>query len=282
MILPERYQGEDWYPSFVRFMDEAYPNWRQYYDFAPYTPAEVEETAVEFAPDIPRLPEEYLTFLAHMGARGLDLHHRAFLYHGGRLYLSGEEETCLTIGSYNLLDEGDKLAYCFPKAGTPYLVWSREYSGGQVKSADSLGQLLCNQGFLACGVDQFPFHQTMDLAFHMHNPPYGPCPEAEEYCRIHPVEGLSEEELWDIGFQRQIKKLTRPLEQLGYERAWFSTELDHIWLRENTCCILSREFDPNDMFDTVCVSIWGEEKKPIQVLAGRFQELGYGCWRALE
>ena len=35
MILPERYQGEDWYPSFVRFMDEAYPNWRQYYDFAP-------------------------------------------------------------------------------------------------------------------------------------------------------------------------------------------------------------------------------------------------------
>ena len=135
MILPERYQGEDWYPSFVRFMDEAYPNWRQYYDFAPYTPAEVEETAVEFAPDIPRLPEEYLTFLTHMGARGLDLHHRAFLYHGGRLYLSGEEETCLTIGSYNLLDEGYKLAYCFPKEGTPYMVWSREYSGGQ-------GQLL--------------------------------------------------------------------------------------------------------------------------------------------
>ena len=52
--------------------------------------------------------------------------------------------------------------------------------------------------------------------------------------------------------------------------------------QEDTCCILSRMFDPNDMFDTVCVSIWGEEKKPIQVLAGRFQELGYGSWRALE
>ena len=110
----------------------------------------------------------------------------------------------------------------------------------------------------------------------------GPCPEAEEYCRIHPVEGLSEEELWDIGFQLQLQKLEAPLRQLGYEKAWFSTELDHIWLRENTCCILSREFDPNDMFDTVCVSIWGEEKKPIQVMAGRFQELGYGSWRALE
>ena len=36
------------------------------------------------------------------------------------------------------------------------------------------------------------------------------------------------------------------------------------------------------MLDTVCVSIWGEEKKPIQVLAGRFQELGYGSWRTLE
>ena len=121
----------------------------------------------------------------------------------------------------------------------------------------------------------------MYLAFHLHQPPYGPCPEAEEYCRIHPVEGLSEEELWDIGFQLQIRRLEGPLQQLGYERAWFSTELDHVWLKENTCCILSRDFDPNDMFDTAPLSIWGKEKKPIQMLAGRFRELGYGSLREL-
>ena len=28
-------RGQDWFPSFTRFMDEIYPNWRRYYDFAP-------------------------------------------------------------------------------------------------------------------------------------------------------------------------------------------------------------------------------------------------------
>ena len=35
------------------------------------------------------------------------------------------------------------------------------------------------------------------------------------------------------------------------------------------------------MFDTAAVSIWGEEKKPIQMLVGRFRELGYGSYRDL-
>ncbi len=160
MILPEVYQGGGWFPSFSRFMEAFDPKWYRTYGCAPSTPEEVRETAVEFAPDIPALPEEYLDFLAHMGGRGLDLHHRAWLYHGGQLYLSGEEETCLTIGSYNLFDEGDSLAYCFPKEGQPYLVWRERWSdmaGGQVKVADSLGQLLCNQAFLAEGTEQFSF-----------------------------------------------------------------------------------------------------------------------------
>lgn len=224
MILPEVYQGGAWFPSFSRFMEAFDPKWYRTYGCAPSTPEEVRETAVEFAPDIPALPEEYLDFLAHMGGRGLDLHHRAWLYHGGQLYLSGEEETCLTIGSYNLLDEGDRLAYCFPKEG----------------------------------------------------PPYRPCPEAEEYCRTHPVEGLTEKELEDIGFRLQVKKLVGPLEQLGYERAWFSTELDHIWLKEDACCIISREFDPNDMFDTAAVSLWGMGKETVWALAEQFKRLGYG------
>lgn len=83
-------------------------------------------------------------------------------------------------------------------------------------------------------------------------PPYEPCPEAVEYCKTHPTADLSDKELEDI------------------------------WLKGNTCCILSREFDPNDMFDTVTVSIWGEQKKPIQMLASRFKELGYGSCRELE
>ena len=278
MILPERYQDGDWYPSFARFMDKVYPNWYRYYDCAPYAPEEVEETAVAFAPDIPRLPEEHLTFLAHMGGRGLDLHHRAWLYHGDRLYLSGDEDACLTIGSYDPFDEGDKLAYCFPKEGTPYLVWSREYSGGRVKAADSLGQLLCSQAFLADGLEQFPFHQTMYLAFHLHQPPFEPCPEAEGYCRTHPVEGLAEKELEDIGFQIQLQKLEGPLRRLGYERAWFSTEVDHIWLNGETCCILSRDLDPNDMLDTVAVTVWGERREAIQSLTGPFKEMGYGYY----
>lgn len=279
MILPEVYQGGGWFPSFSRFMEAFDPKWYRTYGCAPYTPEEVRETAVEFAPDIPALPEEYLDFLAHMGGRGLDLHHRAWLYHGGQLYLSGEEETCLTIGSYNLLDEGDRLAYCFPKEGPPYLVWRERWSdmtGGQVKVADSLGQLLCNQAFLAEGTEQFSFWHPLDLAFHLHQPPYRPCPEAEEYCRTHPVEGLTEKELEDIGFQLQVKKLVGPLEQLGYERAWFSTELDHIWLREDACCIISREFDPNDMFDTAAVSLWGMGKETVWALAEQFKRLGYG------
>ena len=87
MILPEVYQGGGWFPSFSRFMEAFDPKWYRTYGCAPYTPEEVRETAVEFAPDIPALPEEYLDFLAHMGGRGLDLHHRAWLYHGGQLYL---------------------------------------------------------------------------------------------------------------------------------------------------------------------------------------------------
>lgn len=186
MILPEVYQGGGWFPSFSRFMEAFDPKWYRTYGCAPYTPEEVREAAVEFAPDIPALPEEYLDFLTHMGGRGLD------------------------------------------------------------------------------------------LAFHLHQPPYRPCPEAEEYCRTHPVEALSEEELWDIGFQIQVKKLSGPLEQLGYERAWFSTELDHIWLKEDACCINSREFDPNDMFDTAAVSLWGMGKETVWALAEQFKRLGYG------
>lgn len=103
-------------------------------------------------------PEKYLIFLAHIGSRGLDLKNRAWLYHCGRLYLSGGRVVCLTIGSYNLLHEGDRLAYCFPKEGVPCLVWRERCSdlkGAQIKVADNLGQLLCNQVFLAEGVGQF-------------------------------------------------------------------------------------------------------------------------------
>ena len=90
------------------------------------------------------------------------------------------------------------------------------------------------------------------------------------------VSPSTEKELEDIGFQLQVKKLVGPLEQLGYERAWFSTELDHIWLKEDACCIISREFDPNDMFDTAAVSLWGMGKETVWALAEQFKRLGYG------
>ena len=56
----------------------------------------------------------------------------------------------------------------------------------------------------------------MYLAFHLHQPPYGPCPEAEEYCRTHPIGDLTEKEREDIGFQLQIRKLEGSLRELGY------------------------------------------------------------------
>lgn len=279
MTLPEQYQDGDWYPSFSRFMTAAYPNWYGFYKCAPAARSKIKKLAEHFAPEVPRLPEEYMTFLEQIGMQGLNLQRRAWLYPSDQLYLSGEEEPCLTIGSYSLLDAGDQLAYCFPKEGPPYLVWRDRWSdrmGGQIKVADSLGQLLCNQAFLVEGGEQFSFHHSLELAFHLHQPPYGPCPEAEEYCRTHLVADLSEKELEDIGFQLQIKKLERPLRQLGHERVWFSTELDQVWRKEDACCILSREFDPNDMFDTVVISLWGMGKETVWDLAQAFQELGYG------
>ena len=281
MILPERYEGPDWYPSFARFMESVYPDWRQYYGVVPATQAEIRETAEKLMPEIPALPEEHMVFLAHMGGRGLDLRRRARLYGSGQLSLTTDGETCLEIGSYDHLDEGDTLAYCFPREGPPHLVWrdrGSEPVSGQIKVADSLGQLLCGQAFLADGMEQFPFHQRFYTAFHMHGPPFVPCPEARDYLKAHLGEDLSEKELEDIGFRIRTGELEGILKGQGYERAWFSTELDRIWLREDTCCILSRMFDPNDMFDTVAITAWGERKEPIWALTEPFKGLGYGCY----
>lgn len=279
MLMPAPYEESDWYPSFSRFMTAACPSWYGSYKCAPAARSVVKKLAEQFAPDVPRLPEEYGTFLAQIGTQGLNLQRRAWLYPSNQLYLSEGEEPCLMIGSYSLLDEGDKLAYCFPEEGPPCLVWMERWSDlrdRQIKVADSLGQLLCNQAFLAEGGKQFSFHHSLELAFHLHQPLYGPCPEAEDYCRTHPIQNLSEKELEDIGFQLQIKKLEGPLRRLSYERVWFSTELDQVWRKEAACCILSREFDPNDMFDTVYISLWGMGKESVWELAQAFQELGYG------
>lgn len=263
MIVPVPYKGQNWYPSFDGFMTAVYPNWYEYYKCKPTAPKKLKGLAEQFAPDIPKLPEEYITFFQQIGGEGLDLNNRAWFYPSDRLYQSGNEETCLTIGSYSQLDEGDMLVYCFPTEEPPYLAWSRVWPGELVKVAGSLGQLLCNQAFLAEGREQFAFRYTMELAFHLRHPFHGASPEAQEYCKTHCVEELSEYKLYDMGFQIQVQKLEVPIKELGYERAWFSTELDHIWLKEDTCCILSRDFDPNDMFDTVVVSLLGMSKEPV-------------------
>ena len=273
MLVPGPWEGENWYPSFDRFMTEVYPNWREYYNVTYSTAQEIEELAEKLGP----LPGEYVDFLTHMGGRGLDLRNRARLYSLAETFLTEDEGVYLNIGSYAPYDDGDRLAYRLTREGPPLLVWRERMAGGRpVKAADSLGQLLCNQAFLAGGVDQLTLRYPMELAFHLHQPPSGPCPEAEEYVRTHSLEGLSEEDLWDRGFQIQIARLEGPLREQGYKKAGFSTELDQIWIRGETCCILSREFDPNDMFDTVNISTWGMEGRPMWELAEAFKELGYG------
>ena len=280
MVFPKAYEGQDWYPSFARFMAEIYPNWREHYKCTPAKDREVRAIEEYVRPELPGLPKEYTAFLRQMSGDGLCMDRCPILYSLKHVALLQGEPVWLEIGTYDYYDESMFLAYCFPREGPSYLA-IRDRGEKPVKVADSLGQLLCNQAFLANGTEQFPFGYPMDLAFHLHEPPYQPCPEAEEYCRTHSVEGLTERDLENIGFQIQKEKLEGPLRELGYERTWFSTELDHIWLKEDICCILSREFDPNDMFDTLYISLRGTNKEAVWPLAEKFKKLGYGNYREM-
>lgn len=280
MVLPEAYKGQNWYRSFEQFMTEVYPDWYKFYDCAPATLEEIKEAAGQLVPEVAAIPEEYMIFLAHMGGRGLNLNSRAILYPLYQMELSPDKPACLDIGTYDYYYESRFLAYSFSREELPCLIL-RDEGEKPLKAADCLGQLLCGQAFLSNGMEQFKIRYPMDLAFHLHQPPYSPCPEAENYYRTHPVEGFTERDLENIGFQIQVEKLEKPLRALGYERTWFSTELDHIWIKEDTCCILSRNFDPNDMFDTLNVSLWGMEGRFVQELAERFKTLGYGNYLEL-
>lgn len=280
MILPQSYEGQDWVHSFEGFLSKTCPNWREQYQCVPAKVREIRKLEDYVRSELPGLPEEYMTFLRKMGGQGLFMNRRPILYPLDQTVLFQDEPVWLRIGSYDYYYESMFLAYCFPREGPSYLaIWDKGEE--PLKVADSLGQLLCNLAFLEEGKEQFAFCCPMYLAFHLHEPPYSPCPEAEEYKRTHSTEGLTEWDLENIGFRIQLEKLEGPLKELGYERVWFSTELDHIWIKEDVCCILSKDFDPDDMFDTVAISLRGTSREEVWPLAERFKALGYGNYLEL-
>ena len=57
MLVPGPWEGENWYPSFDRFMTEVYPNWREYYNVTYSTAQEIEELAEKLGIDAEKLQE---------------------------------------------------------------------------------------------------------------------------------------------------------------------------------------------------------------------------------
>lgn len=115
---------------------------------------------------------------------------------------------------------------------------------------------------------------------------YTPPSEAEAWAAAgrKPCEENSERYLENMGFSIQSQKIQSILSKHGYQEVWFSTPLDQVWLQEDSFCSLSRNFDPDGMFDTVIGKICACDQAQIQPLIDDFSQINYQCiekkWRS--
>jgi len=179
----------------------------------------------------------------------------------------------LAIGSQNI-DSSEELCYLLSLSAScneAPLVMTRYGKSIGIKIADSLRQYLCCQAFLAFGGQQF----SLEYEYHIkHN--HGLSSE-ELSCYAANNENANQHSLEDVGFIVQSKKLQDILLKHGYYEAWFSTPLDQVWLQQDSFCSISRDFDPDNPFDTVSGKIYAYSQIEIQSLIGDFAQIGYHC-----
>lgn len=285
IIFPEDDSGH-WFESLEKFISEMEPEWLS--DLEGVSSQKIDEIKKYYGLDEgsgKNFPTDYEIYLRHWGGSSyvyfpykpqvISYFSVDNVLRSSRASDQSSDSFYLMIGTQGI-DEAH-LSFLFPPSGDAELVLVR-YCQEDTKVAESLRQYLCCQAFLAFGRRQFPYRLAYELGFHMHEPPFSPSPEAEAWKKENSFHSeLSDEELEDVGFNIQVEKLQNILMRHGYQQTWFSTPLDQVWLRSDSFCSISRDFDPNDMFDTVIGQICAYDLTEIQNVVKDFAQIGYQC-----
>lgn len=295
MFIPDDDRSDRWFETLKKFILQIEPTWFQ--DIKSVSIDEVEKFENQFRHHVDLefyLPKEYKIFIQNIGGMpyfSFSYKPIEFSYHSISVmfrFADVWDRPYLEIGSQGI-EEDAHLCYSLSPSMSldeAPLMMTRYNISGTAKIADSLRQYLCCQSFLALGNQQFPHEYTYKLKFHMHEPPYELSPEALSWCEAN-KKGYHEKDecsLEDIGFIMQSQKIRDILLKHNYQKAWFSTPFDQVWLQEDSFCSISRDFDPNDMFDTVLGQICTYNQATILSLIDDFARIGYQCvekkWRS--
>lgn len=285
--IPDDNRSEHWLEALERFISETEPEWLQGVKKASIR--KIDEIKNQYELDGSTgmcLPTDYETFLRHWGgASFIDLPDKPIsityysaddMLSGNKLSQGSSDRLYLAIG-YQDIDQATELTLLFLPSGETELVLVRR-SQDDIKVADSLRQYLYCQAFIAFAGKQYPCRLAYELAFHMHKPPYDLSPEAVAWKEKNGFDYDEDDaSLDDLGFNIQAEKLEEILKKHGYQEAWFSTPLDQVWLQKDSFCTISREFDPNDMFDTVIGQLCTCDYTAVQGVVDDFAKIGYKC-----
>ena len=289
IIVPKDDSSERWIDALEEFISITEPEWLQGMKGASAKTIAAIKECYDLNGDGKSLPVDYKMFLRRWGGDSyISFPDKpiSITYYSANMLLADDCLLCdssdnlyLTIGSQDI-DDSEQLAFSFLSSGDSSLILIRPFHN-DIKMADSFRQYLCCQAFLAFGRKQFPCQLAYELEFHMHVPPYNLSPEAKDWKDSN----LSDEDLEELGFKIQVEKIQSVLLKHGYQEAWFSTPLDQVWLRRDSFCSISRDFDPNDMFDTVLGQLCVYDLDNIQNVIKDFSLIGYKCvdykkWRS--
>ena len=271
--IPEDCQTDVWFEALKAFIDCVEPGWCKNLQGA----KQKEINKLKKYDKTLTLPKEYEIFLLNAGGKFsfyFPYKPISFSYYDIHTMLEYPHywDNILAIGSQSY--ESEKLGYLFsvssPCDKTP-LVMTRYDKNIGIKIADSLRQYLCCQAFLAFGGQQFPVGYDYRIAQE-----HELSSEEFSWC-ITNYENTNQSSLEDAGFVVPSKKLQDILLKHGYREAWFSTPLDQVWLQQDSFCSISRDFDPDNIFDTVSGQIYAHNQDAIQYLINDFTQLGYPC-----
>lgn len=289
IIIPKNDSSERWIEALEEFISMTEPEWLQGMKGASAKTITAIKKCYDLNGDGKRLPVDYEIFLRRWGGNSyvsfpdkpisIAYYSADNMLHKDCLLCDSSNNLYLTIGSQDI-DNSEQLSFSFLPSDDISLILIRPYHN-DIKMADSFRQYLCCQAFLAFGWKQFPCQLAYELEFHMHKPPYNLSPEA----KIWNDSNLSDKDLEELGFKIQVEKIQSILLKHGYQEAWFSTPLDQVWLGINSFCSISRDIDPNDMFDTVLGQICAYDLGSIQKVIEDFSLIGYKCidykkWRS--
>lgn len=271
-VVPEDCQTDAWFEALKTFINCVEPGWCQ--NMRGAKQKEVNKLKKHY--ETLSLPKEYEVFLLNAGGEWFYFPYKlvSFACYSveNMLILSHLGDDTIEIGSQSL--DSEKLCYLLSSSAPcneAPLVMTRYGKNIGIKIANSLRQYLCCQAFLAFGGQQFSSEYDYRI-----KPNHGLSSE-ELSCYNAKNENMSQCSLEDVGFIVQSKKLQGVLLKHGYREAWFSTPLDQVWLQQDSFCSISRDFDPDDIFDTVSGQIYAYNQVSIQSLIDDFAQLGYQC-----